>query len=174
MEAFMPKKKQLTFEGSLKTMVGKLNTSRNGIQLHLLNIGMLAVTHNNLEGYVEKTINALDEYGQHTHAEAAIAWIEKFYGYIPNDEGKQLSWEGAEFIRNNYKLAKECKFWTLAKPKQSSFKGCNFEGLIHGALDKADKVLKQVHDGKVSDEDQKLVVIDLDQMRRVRAALKAA
>ena len=79
------------FDKSLSNMVKKLNTGRNGIQLHLLEMGRLAVKHNNLEGYVKATIEALDEYGQHTYAEAALSWIEKFYGYTATEEGGQAN-----------------------------------------------------------------------------------
>jgi hypothetical protein len=163
---------KLTFDGSLATLKGKLNTSRNGIQLHLLNMGILAVEYKNLEGYVQKTVELLDEMGEHTHAEAALLWIEKYYGYTATDEGKQAEWFGVEFVRSNFNDAKECKFWTLAPKKQSSFKAFNSEDAIYAALATIDKKAKAKL--KMADDDAANTVIDFEQVKRVRAAMKAA
>jgi hypothetical protein len=168
--------KELTFEGSLKTMMGKLNTSRNGIQLHLENIGRLAVRFNNIEGYIKETIDALDSMGQHTFAEATIAWVEKFYGYTVDKDGKQVKWEGAEFVRNNFADARktENKFWNFAPKKQSSFKGHDEAALIFGVLAKGDKMLKDIAAGKLSEEDAESVKIDLEKRKQIREILSVA
>jgi hypothetical protein len=166
-------KQVLTFDGSLNTMMKKLTAGRNGIQIHLENVGRLAAKFDNLEGYVLKTINALDEMGQHTYSEAALVWLEKYYGYTCDESGKQVEWKGKDFIKANWEAAKACKFWTLAKAKASSFKGYNFNDAVHATLTQADKMLKKVADGKLSEEDKLAVVIDMAQMRRVRSALAA-
>jgi hypothetical protein len=161
---------QAKFDQSLKTMVKGLRKGRDGVQDHLIRMGILAAEHNNLEGYVKSTIDTLDEEGQHTFSKAAILWIEKFYGYTCDEEGKQVNWEGAEFIRENFQDAKDCKFWTMAPKKASSFKKWDFADVVNAAISEGDKKLKKVAEGKLAAE---LVVVDIEQMRRVKAALAA-
>jgi hypothetical protein len=127
---------------SLENMKAKLITGRNGVQLHIINVLIHAEKHNDIEGNIKATINCLDDLKQSQYAKGVMLWFNKFAEYVADSEGNQVSWGGAEFIRDNFQEAKKVKFWTLIV-KEDTFKGFDLEKVLYAAIANATKAEKE-------------------------------